>query len=175
MGYAVELYFDAVTETDIRSRWARLADAGVGDDLGVLGFRPHISLGLCGDLSDPAAFRAALDDELCSGLPLDVTLASVGLFPGTVLFLAPIVTTPLLRFHQQFARIFGAYAEQPAPLYAPGRWAPHCTLTLNLRPDEHSRAVEAALDAPLPLHGQLVGVGLSASRPDASRLRFLLS
>lgn len=174
MGYAAEVYFDAETEAQIRTCWAALSSAGVGDDLGALGFRPHITLGICTDLPDLAAFRTELAQIAAELLPLDISLTSIGLFPSTALFLAPTTTLPLLKLHQRFTRSFSA-AEGLAPLYATGKWVPHSTLTLNLRPDELSAAVEVALLAPLPMHGQLTEIGVSTSRPDAARLRYLLS
>lgn len=175
MGYAVELYFDEQTEAAITAVWDRIVSAGVGDDLGAIGFRPHISLAICEDLHDPTAFTAELSALCAESLPLPVTLASVGLFPGTVLFYAPVMTVPLQKLHQRVWRLVEGLSESPSPLYAPGRWVPHATLSLNLRPDEVPRAVQAAMTSTLPITGRLVRVGLSSAKPDPSRVRVLLS
>lgn len=175
VGYAVELYFDAKTEATITSAWDLVVAEGVGDDLGAIGFRPHITLSICEELPDPVASLAELRQLCADSLPLSVTLASLGLFPGTVLFLAPVMTLPLLKLHQRVWRLLEGLSDGVSPLYAPGRWVPHATLSLNLRPDEVPRAVQAAATVSLPLEGQLVEVGLSSAKPDPSRLRVLLS
>lgn len=174
MGYAVEMFFDEATEAQIREIWEALAQAGLGDDLGALGFRPHISLGLCEDL-DEKVFRPLLDAFAERYLPMETAMPAVGLFPGDVLYLAPVVDDPLLKMHTEFCKLFRRYAEDPNPMYLIGQWVAHCSLTMNLRPDERGGAVSIALSAALPIRGQYTEIGLSTFLPAASRYRFLLS
>jgi len=174
VAYAVELYFDAETEAAIREIWGRLAQAGLGDDLGALGFTPHISLGICENI-DEQVFRDSLEQFASELLPLSVRFSSLGIFPGEVLFLAPVTDVALLKAHREFYKIYAPYAEEPSPFYQPGQWVPHCTLTLNLRPEERAGSLSAALETRLPILGRCARIGLSTFRPAASRYRFLLS
>ena len=175
MGYAVELYLDEACEQTIRALWDALAAANLGDDLGSLGFRPHVTLSICEAL-DEAAFRPELERWAAAELPLPISFSALGIFPGDILFLAPAVTPPLLKAHSQLHRAIAPHAEQLSPLYTPGRWVPHCTLTMNLRPDERAGALGAVLDdLQLPIAGQLSAADISSYKPDASRLRQLLS
>ncbi|MEL6346496.1 MAG: 2'-5' RNA ligase family protein [Myxococcota bacterium] len=174
MGYSVEMYFDPETEAQIQAVWDALAEAKLGDDMGALGFHPHVSLGLCEDL-DEKTFRPLLETFAEAHLPFEMTLSMVGLFPGDVLFLGPVMDAALLKTHTAFSKMFRRHAKEPSPLYFVGRWVPHCTLTMNLRPDERGGAVNIALDVALPLKGKFERISLSTYKPVASRYRFLLS
>lgn len=83
MGFAVELYFDAVTDSRIRRLWSRIAAADLSAALPELGFRPHISLA-CFDALDPAHLRDGLEAFARSQPEIEVNLGAVGTFPTDV-------------------------------------------------------------------------------------------
>jgi hypothetical protein len=78
---------------------------------------------------------------------------SVGIFLGerSVLFLAPVVTEPLLALHRRVDEHIQGLALPMFELYRPGRWVPHCTLAMDLAPPELEVALRIAAAFPLPL------------------------
>jgi len=165
--FAIELYFDPVTEQAMRAVWHTLAAAGLTATLPASGARPHVSLAVCPTLA-PEAYRDELAGFARGAAPLDLTLASVGTFPGAegVVFLAPVVTRPLLRLHAALHRRLASRAAS-WPYYRPGHWVPHCTVAADLPPERVPSAVDLCRRAPLPLRGRLEAVGLVAFRPVA--------
>jgi len=174
LGFAIELYFDEDLEAQLKAVRSRLSESGLGDDLEALGMAPHLTLGMCQQL-DLETFRPQLQQRVSESLPLPISLGSVGLFPGDVLFFAPIITRALLVLHHDVWKLLEGSGTECAPLYEPGRWVPHCTMTMNVRPDERMAALEAIMTASLPMKGQITSVGVSVVQPTATRMRVLLS
>lgn len=156
MAYAVELLLDATAAEAVRGIWRRLADAGLPAPLLDLGIRPHVTLAVYEDL-DPARLLDALGSFAAEEPPEPVSLASVGAFPGEerVVFLAPVVTRGLLALHAGFHERFADLRERASPLYLPGGWVPHVTLSLAPDDDTLGRVLRVAREEPLPILGGL--------------------
>ena len=56
------------------------------------------------------------------------------------LFLAPVVTAPLLAVHVRLNDVLQERGIVQWPHYLPGSWVPHCTLAMNVTPAELSAA-----------------------------------
>lgn len=159
MPYAVELFFDAATEAAVH-RLRRTLPLTEGIDL----YRPHVSLGSCRELRDPAALSRGLESLACEQAgPIPVTLAHLGIFPGDegVLFYGVTVTTPLLLLHRRFHALFTPLALDWSPFYQPGLWVPHLTLSYGL-PQERLGQAFAGLQKQIQpsLSGLLTGIAL---------------
>jgi 2'-5' RNA ligase len=159
MPYAVELFFDAATESSIRRLREALSPAGESQ----IG-RPHVALGGCRGLRDVADLTRTLESLAGDQAgPLPVSLAHLGVFPGNegVLFYGVTVTTPLLLLHRRFHAQFTSTAVDWSPFYQPGHWVPHCTLAYGLTREHLSRAL-AGLQAQVPpiLSGLLISIAL---------------
>jgi 2'-5' RNA ligase len=160
MSFAVEMYFDESTEAAVRNLWKAVADAGLSTAVldGVQ--RPHVTLGVCDELS--ANFKNALALFARELKPIDLVLSHVGCFTATegVVFLAPTVTRPLLDLHTHFHRFFDEHAAKKWAYYLPGAWVPHCTVAFRLTPEQIPKTLQIAATLALPVSCQVREVGL---------------
>ncbi|NIA13096.1 MAG: hypothetical protein GWP08_03365 [Nitrospiraceae bacterium] len=126
MGYAVELLLREDESQAIRRLFST-----TGSVLAAIGTAPHISLAVFDDVDVPKltsivrAFAADLS-------PLTVRFSSVGVFPGVenVVFLAPVVTAPLLAAHAVLHTQLQGEGLSCDPNYVPCAWVPHCAITV---------------------------------------------
>jgi len=163
MPYAVELALDPTSADAIRRAWRELDDAGI-TWMAHSGARPHVSLGIW-DLLDRDAAESELTRFAAETAPVRLTLASVGLFPGVAVFLAPTVTAELLDLHAGFHRRFDRLGGGSWDHYRPGTWVPHCTLATDLEPDQFGSALAIAGRVSLPLECRVGEVGIVEFRP----------
>ncbi|MEZ4662841.1 MAG: 2'-5' RNA ligase family protein [Caldilineaceae bacterium] len=166
MGYAVELYADAQMETVVRGLWQTLADRGVTSLMPDLGARPHISLTVFDELHPPD-LHDALQKFAAETAPIPLQFSTVGVFPSTegVVFLAPVVTPRLLEIHADFHARMAARGLPSNPYYQPENWGPHCTVAINLPPEQIPAAVTICKDAPIFHAFSLMGLELIEFRP----------
>ncbi len=129
---AVELYFDHPAERRIRVLWDALEAAGIPSLRGLLDgrHRPHLSLAVAESL-DPAAVREALDGFDIAA-PLALSFQFTGLFVGRVLWLGPAPTVGLLGHQAEVWRRLSTAGVAVSPLYSPGSWVPHCTVSMRV-------------------------------------------
>jgi 2'-5' RNA ligase len=129
---SVEMHLDERSTRRIRVLWDLLEEVGVQtlrtphDGR----HRPHVSLIAARSL-DPDRVAAALTDvEVAEERRLNFQFA--GVFVGRVLFLG-LAPTPGLMQHQ--AAVWRRLAEngiESLPLYDPGEWVPHCTVSMRV-------------------------------------------
>jgi len=163
MAYAVELALDPAAADAVRRVWRELADAGIGYVAGS-GARPHVTFGIW-DALDVHGAAAELARFAAETDPIGLTLASIGLFPGTAVFLAPTVTTEMLGLHTSLYRRFSRFGTGAWHHYREGTWVPHCTLATDMEPEQFGKALAIAGRVPMPLHCRLVEVGIVEFRP----------
>lgn len=176
MPFAVELYFDAPLSEAVTDLEARIDATGPGPSLRGLGFTPHISLLTCADTAEDDA-RHVIRSVAHTWAPVPISLEAVGAFPpeGATVFLAPAASAPLVSLHATVWSRIRAAARDPSPLYAPGRWVPHCTVAQGVPPSSRARVLAVTAAAGLPLRGHLVAIGLTGDRPAVPVFRFPLS
>ena len=134
MPYAVELRFDEDLAERVRGLWRALDAIGAGS-FGPGGAPvPHLSLAVYDDEDevDEAAASDLVAALAAQGAPVEVAFASLGVFPTeeNVLFLAPVVTPALLDLHARYHAVARRLGAACRPYYLPGRWVPHCTLSM---------------------------------------------
>src|SRR5262245_66205787 len=105
MPYAIELALDPESATVVRRVWRELAGAGI-EYMAASGARPHVSLGIWESLDRDRA-DAELTRFAAETSPVRVAFASVGLFPGVAVFLAPTVPAALPELQPGFHRRSG--------------------------------------------------------------------
>lgn len=147
------LWPDGTTSASIRSLWDELEAAGV-PTLATATHRrhvPHLSLVVADDLPVTEALAAV---HRVPAAPIELRLASAGVFPGGVLYLAPAASETLIAEHHR-VHVATAGVEGGAwPHYEPGTWTPHVTVATDL--DAGQLAVALTLVARrLPLEGRL--------------------
>lgn len=134
MPYSVELRFDPDLTRRVRALWQSLEEIGAGS-FGPGGEPvPHISLAVYDDEDrvDEAAASGLVERLVATRGPIEITFAGFGVFPTeeNVLFLAPVVTSTLLDLHASYHAMADDLSASCRAYYLPGRWVPHCTLSM---------------------------------------------
>ena len=165
MSYAITALFDAGTEDSLAQLRASLVEAGYGDPLAVP-VRPHLTLEIL-DALDAEAVRGALRSFCYEVPPLAIHIGAVGTFPSSegVVYLAPVVTPALLSMHARLYEVLGEAAEQAMDTYRPHNWVPHCTLAINLTPDQVMSAIGLIREADVFHTASLVQVAVAQFPP----------
>ena len=116
---------------------------------------PHLTLAGFEAFDFPTLVEA-LTDALDEVLSFPVTFASLGAFVGEnrVLFLAPVITKPLLALHERIYTAVSANVQDNDARYAPEAWIPHCTLAMELTDSHLAEGIRhlSRLDLPLQAH-----------------------
>ncbi|MEE6260569.1 2'-5' RNA ligase family protein [Plantactinospora sonchi] len=156
---ALELYLDTDATRRIRVLWDALESEGVQSLRSLLGqrHRPHMSLAVAPRL-DPEQVAGALTG-LVVAAPLRLDFQCAGQFVGRVLWLGPAPTAELLA-HQAsvYDRLTGA-GVAVSKHYRPGRWVPHCTLSMRVPNVLMAASVRRCLEV-LPIDATVVGAAV---------------
>ena len=157
---AVELSFDRPAERRIRVLWDALEAAGIPSMRGLLDgrHRPHLSLAVAETL-DPAAVRAALEGFDIAP-PLALSFQFTGVFVGRVLWLGPAPSVGLLGHQAQLWRRLSTAGVTVSPLYAPGTWVPHCTVSMRVPRPVLTEAIRMFLET-LPIDATVVSAAVA--------------
>lgn len=157
---ALELYLDQDADKRIRTLWRALADAGIPSMVDLLAgrHRPHVSLISAPQLDGPAVAEALRG--LVAAPPLRLRFDYVGLFLGRVLWLGPIPTAELLAHHAAVHERLAAAGVTGFDVYLPGRWVPHCTLSMRVPRPQVSDAVRRCMDF-LPVEATVTGAAVA--------------
>jgi 2'-5' RNA ligase len=86
--------------------------------------------------------------------PIRLSVSSVGVFPGGVLFLACDPNRELLEEQQRVHKAVISTAIGPWPYFDPGSWTPHITMAMGLTNQQLAEALPVVLDH-LPIEGRL--------------------
>ena len=157
---ALELYLDTDATRRIRVLWDALESEGVQSMRSLLEqrHRPHVSLAVAPRF-DPERVAAALRGTVVAA-PLRLSFQHAGQFVGRVLWLGPTPTAELLAHH---SLVHGRLAEAGIGLvehYQPGRWVPHCTLSMRVPLVRMTDAIRLCLDM-LPLEATVTGAAVA--------------
>ena len=133
----------------------------------IYGVDPHLTLALYDEV-EPSVIVEAIDSAFKDTAPIPIDFASIALFPGSVLYLAPRVTTELLEFHAAFHRFTRSSAQACNAHYLPDAWVPHCSLGVPLPAEELSRAMMKVGYGWTPVEGHLVSAELVSFPPVTS-------
>ena len=157
---ALELYLDVDATRRIRTLWRALEAEGIPTLASLLNdkHRPHVSLAAARTL-DPATVVEALDG-LPVGRGLTLDLDFVGQFVGRVLWLGVTPTAELLAHHAEVHARLAAAGVETWELYQPGRWVPHCTVSMRVPNPQMGPAIRRCLEM-LPLRATVVGAGVT--------------
>jgi 2'-5' RNA ligase superfamily protein len=148
---ALECYLDRESTRRIRALWDALEAAGIPSlrDLTHRRHVPHVSLAVADQL-DPAAVASALAG-LPAAVPLRLEFSYAGQFVGRVLWLGPAPGSELLAHHATVHSRLVAAGIETDDLYRPGRWVPHCTMSMRVPRPMIGEAVRLCLEVlPIP-------------------------
>ncbi|MEV4759392.1 2'-5' RNA ligase family protein [Micromonospora sp. NPDC049559] len=165
---AIELYLDTDATRRIRTLWDALESEGVQSLRSLLGqrHRPHVSLAVAARL-DPDRVAAALTGTVVAA-PLRLSFQHAGQFVGRVLWLGPTPSAELLAHHAAVYARLSAAGIAPTEHYEPGRWVPHCTLSMRVPNALMAAAVRRCLEV-LPIEATVVGAAVVDHARDIAR------
>ncbi|WIM96213.1 2'-5' RNA ligase family protein [Actinoplanes oblitus] len=156
---ALELYLDIDATRRVRTLWRALESEGI-PTLGSLHqkHRPHVSLAAARTI-DPVAAATALDG-LAVGRGLTLRMDFAGQFVGRVLWLGITMTGELLDHHRVVHERLAAGGVEIWEQYQPGRWVPHCTVSLRVPNPMMAPAIRRCLEI-LPLTATVTGAAIA--------------
>ncbi|MGK5739484.1 2'-5' RNA ligase family protein [Micromonospora sp. URMC 103] len=157
---ALELYLDTDATRRIRVLWDALESEGVQSMRSLLAqrHRPHVSLAVAPRF-DPERVTTALRDMVVAA-PLRLSFQHAGQFVGRVLWIGPTPTAELLAHHREVHARLAAAGVPLVEHYQPGRWVPHCTLSMRVPNALMAAAVRRCLEV-LPVEATVVGAALA--------------
>ncbi|WP_433317705.1 2'-5' RNA ligase family protein [Micromonospora sp. CA-269861] len=157
---AVELYLDPDATRRIRVLWDALEAEGVQSMRSLLEqrHRPHVSLAVAPRFDREQVVEALQGTVVAAPLRLDFQHS--GQFVGRVLWLGAAPTPELLAHHRLVHDRLAAAGIPLAEHYQPGRWVPHCTLSMRVPNTLMAAAVRRCLEV-LPLAATVVGAALT--------------
>jgi 2'-5' RNA ligase len=157
---ALELYLDTDATRRIRVLWEALESEGVQSLRSLLGqrHRPHVSLAVAPRL-DPDQVVEALAGTAVAA-PLRLSFQYAGQFVGRVLWLGPTPTAELLAHQEAIHTRLVAAGVPVSEHYRPGRWAPHCTLSMRVPNPLMGVSVRRCLEV-LPIEATVVGAAVT--------------
>ena len=166
MPFSIELFFDPRSSLAVQQCGEALEAAGIPSIFSTLGAAPHVSLAVF-EKYRPERMHATLKKMGAAFPATPFALGSLGSFPSRdgVLFLAPVVTEPLLEIHGWIHRALSKSVEGSWDYYHPGRWTPHCTLCLRLSPKKLGRGLELLKRRTFPIRGRYQRLALVETHP----------
>jgi len=161
MPFAVQLFFDSISEAIIRNTQEELAKGGVSFLTHEAGIRPSLTLALYDEL-DIATCGGKLKVFAEMFSPFALTLSCLGIFPGgkAFVYLAPTVNQKLLDTHAYVHQLLKGSGTSSSTKYVPGYWIPYCALALDIDAKLIARAIEIGLSMPFPVHCQVEEIGV---------------
>jgi 2'-5' RNA ligase len=140
MPLALELAIDSPLADRVRDVWMEMTRQGLGVDMLAAGATPHVTLGVFDQIDTQRApeVLAAFASQTAA---IELEFASIGTFPGGIVFLGPIVVDELLEANRALHHATADLSTSPWPYYLPRGWVPHCTLAEKLPPERVGDAV----------------------------------
>jgi 2'-5' RNA ligase len=156
---ALELYLDRDASRRIRTLWAALDAEGVQSVATLMQglHRPHVSL-VVAERLEPELVAEALDGFTVVP-PLTLTFQFVGQFLGRVLWLGPAASVALLEHQAEVHARLRAAGVDVWEHYRPGRWVPHCTLSMRVPNSLMGISVRRCLEV-VPIDATLVSAAI---------------
>ncbi|MGH4123464.1 MAG: 2'-5' RNA ligase family protein [Clostridium sp.] len=159
--YALVGYLDNETESCFKKIWKYLSENNITQyGVDTKGRRPHITIGDYDDL-DSDRFVELISEFYEDKSKVAISLNILGTFINTgTLFLAPILSTELLHFHNSHHDYFKDFNENENSFYLPGKWSPHCTIASRLSDDNMIKAFRYCKNNSNKIYGELNEIAL---------------
>jgi 2'-5' RNA ligase len=165
---SIEMYLDERSSRRIRVLWDQL------EELGVQSLRtphdgrhrPHVTLAVARAL-DPGRVAEVLE-PIKVAEPLRLNFQFAGVFVGRVLFLGPAPTPELVRHQARVWGLLDAAGVESLPLYAPGQWVPHSTVSMRVPRPLLTEALRRCLEA-LPIEATVTRAAVADFARDLYR------
>lgn len=148
MPYAVGLTFDAQSTQSIRNIMMDLWNVGYTAYMKGTRAIPHITLAIYDHIELPL-FIERLQNLALQRQAFTISFSHVGVFAngkGSVFLGIPVIDD-LVEFHKCFHKTFSDFNDTAWDYYKPGRWVPHCTLSLETPDRLIPRVIKKGLKA----------------------------
>ena len=163
MMYAIEMYFDKVTEEKIMRLAQKIADAGLSTKYLEWKTRPHVTLAVYNDI-DVDRCAQLLEKFANDHKTFPALFDAVGMFNDTkTIFLSPIMTRSIYELHSELYVLMQEFEASAWAWYKqPDCWVPHCTVALTSEDEENVfyEASNLVLHEFKKLEGVYTSVGL---------------
>ena len=168
MPFAIELFFDTKSDMAVQKLGQRLEKEKIPTIFSRLGSTPHVSLAVF-EQYDPGRLHSVLKNLASCFSTVPFRLSSLGTFPGKegVLFLAPVVTLPILEIHSRLHQVLEKVIEGNWVYYFPGVWVPHCSLSIHLTAKKLTRGMEILRQKGFSVQGHYNRLALIEFNPKA--------
>jgi 2'-5' RNA ligase len=160
--FAIQLYFDEITNQRIKALWSVLNDHGLIKILcPARGYVPHISLAVAAEL-EPDEIVPVVRSFAAQTKSLPVVLSHLGVFNNadSTLWLGPNFSDDLRSVHRALWNSLQLTKVAWWPYYTPENWVPHCALVANRPFEIIFQAFQLCSEFKLPLSGKLESVTL---------------
>ena len=172
MPYAIELYLDDESSTQVEKIQKKFQENGINIDKGT---KPHVSLSIYQDIP-LESFSKELKSFAKKIRPFEVTFSNIGVFTNDkpIIFLAPKITKKLLNVHTNFHYYFEKFDDSVWDHYRPSKWVPHCTLCMNLTEDMFSKSTKFLRDITFPIEARFEKIGILEFSPNKQLMKYKL-
>lgn len=138
MQYAIEMYFDNVTENAIYDLAVKIAERGISSKFLEWKTRPHITLACFNDVDEDKCQRL-LEDFAAKHSKKPAYIGSIGMFNDTgTIFLSPVMTKEMYDLQRALQECMNLFDMTGWEWYYPDRWVPHCTIALTKEDPEEA-------------------------------------
>ena len=163
MAFAIELYFNRLADSKIRSAWSELSAASLPAWPLRIGARPHVSI-----LVVDSALREDIDDVFrsMSVEPFRITFTAADHFDidDAILFLKPDASKELRSLHDR--AVVRAKSRGLMPRHCGDEWVPHCTCDYRISQKQLSVGLPI-LKRFLPLDARVEEIGSVEVTPES--------
>jgi hypothetical protein len=160
--YAVEFFFDEITESYVRDVWSSLKTQGITSLMAdIEELRPHVTVAVYNSELPIEQFRSRFDVATKKMSQIDVKFDIVSAFPasGTV-FLPPTMTSHLFETHREYYSELAEYNAFANSYYIPDGWDPHCSLAIKLNHSSLIKTLNYCLSGFNPLKTKIIEIGV---------------
>jgi 2'-5' RNA ligase len=134
--------------------------------------KPHITIAICEEI-DEQTFYAGLESFAGNRDKFNLRFESIGIFTfkNITLFLSPVITDSLLNIHKEIYTFFTEekICSTPTEQYLPNKWVPHCTLAVDMTPDESIKAIKSLICNFQALDVRIEYIGIAEYSPDSEK------
>ncbi|MFI5012878.1 MAG: 2'-5' RNA ligase family protein [Hyphomicrobiales bacterium] len=143
MPIAVSLRAENHDAWPLRALWDGASAFEATPSMQALGYAPHLTLGLYADIA-ASEIRAAAKRLFAKATAVELRFKAVRWFDGPplVLYAAPEPSSALDGLHGALHRLIAP--EHCHPNYRQGRFVPHCTLAMQVIPEQRADAIAFA-------------------------------
>ncbi len=161
--YLISLYFDEQTNQWLSHLMKRISKKTGNDYMLAHQIPPHLTVAMLKS-NDSTALSEKLRDFATSLSSENLTIASVGIFRTSVVFLQPVLNTYLsqlsLSIHHTFSK-----EQADNSRCVPYQWIPHISLAKHLSPQQQLDAISILQSEHFPKQLKVCNIGLSKTNP----------